>query len=345
VDAPDDKVSTGVRPNLIIERGGKQKRKVWIVSHMDIVPEGELKDWDSDPFDPVVREGKVFGRGVEDNGQSLIGSLYALWAVKEENEETDLGCGLALVADEEVGSKLGIQYLLTKDIFNPGDLVLVPDFSSTEGTDIEVAEKNILWMRITTIGKQSHGSLPHKGINALRAGSELLLRIDKELHDKFSGRNDIFNPPTSTFEPTKKNSNVPNVNTIPGKDIFYFDCRLLPDFTPEEMLATVRGLADQIEKERKVKVSIDIIQDERSPPTKEDSEIVTRLKKAIKNVRGVEPKAIGIGGGTCAAFFRQKGLDAAVWFTGDQTAHAANEYCKIDDLVNDAKVFASLFLS
>lgn len=345
VDAPDDRVSTGVRPNLIVEREGKQKRKVWIVSHTDIVPEGELKDWNTDPFDPVVKEGKVFGRGVEDNGQSLIGSLYALWAVMEENEETDLGCGLALVADEEVGSKLGIQYLLQKDIFNPGDLVLVPDFSSTKGTDIEIAEKNILWMRITTEGKQSHASLPHKGINAFRAGSELLLRIDKELHDQFSGQNDIFNPPTSTFEPTKKNSNVPNVNTIPGKDIFYFDCRLLPDFTPEEMLATVRGLADQIEKERKVKVSIDIIQDERSPPTKEDSEIVTRLKKAIKNVRGVEPKAIGIGGGTCAAFFRQKGLDAAVWFTGDQTAHAANEYCKIDDLVNDAKVFASLFLS
>ncbi|UCD92845.1 MAG: hypothetical protein JSV43_02695 [Methanobacteriota archaeon] len=54
---------------------------------------------------------------------------------------------------------------------------------------------------------------------------------------------------------------------------------------------------------------------------------------------------VGIGGGTCAAYFRQKGLDACVWFTGDQTAHAANEYCKIDNLIDDAKVFASVFLS
>lgn len=345
MDAPDDRVSSGVRPNLLVELEGEQDKKVWIVSHTDIVPAGNLKHWDSDPFDPVVKEGKIFGRGVEDNGQSLIGSIYALWAVKEENVKPNIGCGLALVADEEVGSKLGIQYLLEQGIFNEGDLILVPDFSSSKGTDVEIAEKNILWLRITTEGKQSHASLPHKGINAFRAGSELLLMIDKELHDRYTGGNDIFEPPISTFEPTKKNSNVPNVNTVPGKDVFYFDCRLLPEFHPDEIRATVRSLADRVEQKRNVKVRIDIIQEEMSPQTSEDSEIVMKLKEAIKDVRGVEPKMVGIGGGTCAAFFRQRGLDACVWFTGDQTAHAANECCKIDNLVDDAKVFASVFLS
>ncbi|UCD92844.1 MAG: M20 family metallo-hydrolase [Methanobacteriota archaeon] len=281
VDAPDEKVSSGVRPNMLVELEGKQDKMVWIVSHSDIVPAGNLKHWDTDPFDPVVKDGKIFGRGVEDNGQSLIRSLYALWAVKEEGGKPDVGCGLALVADEEVGSRLGIQYLLTKDIFNPGDLILVPDFSSSAGTDVEIAEKNILWMRITTEGRQSHASLPHKGINALRAGAELLLMIDKELHDRYTGKNEIFDPPTSTFEPTKKNSNVPNVNTVPGKDVFYFDCRLLPEFHPEEIRTTVRTLADQIEQKRKVKIKIDIIQEEMSPATSEDSEFVVKLKNAI----------------------------------------------------------------
>ncbi|MFQ6061407.1 MAG: M20 family metallo-hydrolase, partial [Thermoplasmata archaeon] len=54
VNAPDERVSSGVRPNLLVEVDGEQKRKIWIISHMDVVPEGDLKCWDTDPYDPVV---------------------------------------------------------------------------------------------------------------------------------------------------------------------------------------------------------------------------------------------------------------------------------------------------
>ncbi|MCK4444522.1 MAG: M20 family metallo-hydrolase, partial [Thermoplasmata archaeon] len=216
VDAPDDRVSTGVRPNLLVEVDGEEKRRTWIVSHMDIVPEGDLESWDTDPFDPVVKDGKVFGRGTEDNGQAVIASLYALWAIKEENEKTKLSCGLAIVSDEETGSDKGIQFLLGQGIFDPNDLILVPDFSSPKGDEVEIAEKNILWLRIKTIGKQAHGSLPNKAINAHRAGAQLMLKVDKDLHSRYAHKNEMFDVPVSSFEPTKKESNVPNINTIPG---------------------------------------------------------------------------------------------------------------------------------
>ena len=345
VDAPDDRVSTGVRPNLLVEVDGEEKRRIWIVSHSDIVPEGDLKSWDSDPFDPVVKDGKIFGRGTEDNGQALIASLYALWAVKEENEKMKLSCGLAIVADEETGSDKGIQYLLEQGIFDPDDLILVPDFSSPEGEEIEIAEKNILWLRVKTIGRQAHGSLPNKAINAHRAGAELMLRADKELHSKYDHKNEMFDFPVSSFEPTKKETNVPNINTIPGEDILYFDCRMLPDVPPADVKDLVRKLADEIEQEYNVKVEIGVMQEETSPPTREDSEIVVKLANAIRSVKGLEPKMVGIGGGTCAAYFRQKGFDAPVWTSGDKMAHDSNEYAVIDNLVNDSKVFASVLLS
>jgi succinyl-diaminopimelate desuccinylase len=66
------------------------------------------------------------------------------------------------------------------------------------------------------------------------------------------------------------------------------------------------------------------------------------LTEAIKKLRGVEPKIGGIGGGTCAAFFRKIDVPAVVWCTIDETAHQPNEYAKIENLVNDAKVFVSL---
>jgi succinyl-diaminopimelate desuccinylase len=69
------------------------------------------------------------------------------------------------------------------------------------------------------------------------------------------------------------------------------------------------------------------------------------LTEAIKKLRGVEPKVGGIGGGTCAAFFRKIDVPAVVWSTIDETAHQPNEYTKIENIVNDTKVYAFLATS
>jgi succinyl-diaminopimelate desuccinylase len=66
------------------------------------------------------------------------------------------------------------------------------------------------------------------------------------------------------------------------------------------------------------------------------------LREAIKETRGRDVKVGGIGGGTCAAYFRKAGIPAVVWSTIDEMAHQPNEYAKIDNMVNDAKVFAYL---
>jgi len=66
------------------------------------------------------------------------------------------------------------------------------------------------------------------------------------------------------------------------------------------------------------------------------------LNEAIRKVRGITPKVGGIGGGTCAAFFRKINIPAVVWCTIDETAHQPNEYAKIENLINDTKIFAFL---
>ena len=73
-----------------------------------------------------------------------------------------------------------------------------------------------------------------------------------------------------------------------------------------------------------------------------NAEIVMLLKKALKQARGFDAHVGGIGGGSCAAFFRKAGIPAALWSTVDEVAHQPNEYCKIDNVIADAKVFALL---
>lgn len=74
-----------------------------------------------------------------------------------------------------------------------------------------------------------------------------------------------------------------------------------------------------------------------------DSPAYKALSDAVESVTGRAPRAVGVGGATCANFFRQKGYDAYVWQTGGGTLHAPNEYVEIDNLLTDTKVFATLF--
>ena len=101
---------------------------------------------------------------------------------------------------------------------------MVPDSGNPEGSLIEIAEKSILWLGFKTTGKQCHGSKPQLGINAFSAASYLVTKLTK-LHKIFDAVDPLFDPPVSTFEPTKKEANVGNINTIPGEDVFYMDCR------------------------------------------------------------------------------------------------------------------------
>ncbi len=155
----------------------------------------------------------------------------------------------------------------------------------------------------------------------------------------------MFNPPISTFQPTKKEANVGNVNTIPGQDVFYLDCRILPTIALDKVMETCRDLAAAVEKKHGVSVKIEVVQQATAAPaTSADAPVVNMLKRGIKSVYNVDATAQGIGGGTVAAVFRAAGLNAAVWSTLEDMCHQPNEYCVISNMVNDTKVLAHLCL-
>ena len=191
------------------------------------------------------------------------------------------------------------------------------------------------------VGKQTHASLPNKGLNANRVGVQLAVALDQMLHSKYNFEDKFFDEPKSTFEPTKKEKNVDAVNIVPGEDIFYFDCRILPNYNVEDVLADVQKAADELGSKTGAKIEIEIIQKQAAPDVVErNSEVVLLLKKALEMNRGIDVTVWGIGGGTCAAFFRKKGLPAAAWSTIDEVAHQPDEYAKIQNIIDDAKIFA-----
>lgn len=348
INAPDSRVPEGYRPNLIARiKGQSNERTVWVMAHTDVVPPGDMSKWNSDPWELKVDGDVLYARGVEDNHQGLVAGVMAARAFVETGTVPPYDLAILFVADEECGSDYGIQYVLKNgNPFKPEDIIIIPDGGSPDGSEIEVAEKSIAWAKFTLEGKQCHASMPDHGINAMRAGANLIVKMDKMLHEEFADRDPVFNPPESTFEPTKKNSNVGAVNIIPGDDVFYFDCRILPKYNLEKIISRMTDVAGEIEREFNVKCTLSFDQkEEAAPPTSEDAPVVGLLKSAVKEVYGIEGKPVGIGGGTVAAYLRREGLPCVVWSKMEETMHAPNENANVNNILGDAKVIAHLALS
>lgn len=344
VDAPDARVPDGVRPNIVARIPGASSRTLWIMGHMDVVPTGELSQWETDPWQAVVDGDKVFGRGVQDNQQAIVGALILAGELLASGCRPDLSLGLLFVSDEENGNAYGMDYVMDArpDLFRADDFVLVPDFGVPDGSCIEIAEKGQLWLKVTAIGRQCHASRPQQGINSLVAAADMILHV-KDVAGRFNMEDALFEPPMSTFVPSRHEENVPNVNTMPGRDVFYIDCRLLPGVDPDEVQAAFLQTFSEIAARHGANVTVERVQGApAAPATSPDSEVVLRLASGIEAVYGCKPRCFGVGGGTVAATFRRMNLPAAAWASLAPTAHIANEYSLISKTLGDAQVMASM---
>ncbi|MFO8032871.1 MAG: M20 family metallo-hydrolase [Desulfohalobiaceae bacterium] len=339
--APDSRVNEGQRPNLAAVLPGRdQSRTFWIVSHLDVVPAGDPLLWDSDPFQLRQEGDLIYGRGVEDNQHGMVASLLCLQAFLEQDLQPDRNLGLLLVSDEETGNKYGLDFVLREHshIFQPGDEFLVPDFGIDDSSMLEVAEKGLLWLKFIIQGKQCHASTPEKGNNSLRAAAKLILNLES-LQKRFPWQDQMFCPACSTFEPTKKEANVPNVNTIPGRDVFYLDCRVLPDYNLNDVHQACQGLAAEVAAQSGTRIDLEIVhQEDPAPKTAPEHPLVNKIAQAVQEVYAISPSPQGIGGGTVAAYLRRAKLPAVVWATLLGTAHQPNEHASITNIIKDAKV-------
>lgn len=345
VDAPDPRAAGGARPNVAATYPGGPGRRVWVLSHLDVVPPGDAALWSSDPWRLRVDGDKLYGRGVNDNHAGLVSSLIGLKALIDLGIKPAGDVGLILVSDEETSSKHGLAHVLEArpDLFGPDDLIIVPDSGLEDGSGIEVVEKSMLWLRVEVIGRQVHASMPHKGVNALHAAARMICAVG-EIAGRYPQTDPRFDPPGSTMQATRKDAGVQNINTVPGRDVFYLDCRMLPGISLGEVIAEIRRVFEAIAAEDGATVDVEIVQKLQAPPaTPDEAPVVLALRRAVKRVLGLEARPYGIGGGTVAAFFRQKGLPAAVWQTAVDTAHMPDEWISLDGLIKDAAVFALVY--
>jgi succinyl-diaminopimelate desuccinylase len=344
VRIPDEKSQTGNRPSVILRVPGRTSERLWLLCHLDVVSEGDRALWDTDPFEPVTKDGKIYARGANDNGQAGIAMLFALKALKNLNITPLYETCLAFVADEEMGSRYSIDPMVRERIvdFNKDDMIIVPDGGNSLGDFIEIAEKGLLQMEFKVSGKQVHASTPDLGLNACRAANIFSVELDEALHKAFPDSDKLFSPEQSTFEPTRRYTNVMSVNIVPGSEKLTFDCRVLPQIKLDDVIKITEKVMKDVMSRIGAKIELNVInRHDPAPSTSRDSRIAKLLEKAISEVLNIKPRFGGVGGGTFSVFFRHEGISSVVWEQNtDGQAHQPNEFALVEHMLNNAKVFA-----
>ncbi len=154
--------------------GQSEETVIWN-GHLDTVPYGDPKNWDSDPSVPTEKEGKIYARGASDMKSGLAAMAYALTHLPNPPKKSIQFIG---TCDEEKGG-IGARRVVEENQLCQSDFMIIG-----EPTDLRpgIAQKGCLWLRIRIMGATSHGAYPEKGVNAIH----YLFRLADKLKDYVS---------------------------------------------------------------------------------------------------------------------------------------------------------------
>ena len=340
----------GPRPNVYgtLQGDGKGPH-ILLNGHVDVVP-AQTEGWTSDPFKPVVKNGRIYGRGAADMKGSDAAMINSLKALVETGTHFKGSITPTFTTDEEVGGYTGVNYLIDKKVISQNmDYCLSPD-SSIDAVD--VASLGDMELLVKVRGKAAHSGRGWTGVNAIEYAASLVERL-KLLGAVVSKRRSKI--PT---EPDFGNSRMrPGVyvtmvkggtkgNIIPDTCEVLVDRRYIPEEKQDQVQREVESVVREFSRETGVKAEVKRILGYDPMLTPPDHKLVKVVRKAARKVLGHNVPARGSQGSTDVAAVSQLGIPVAILGTvrNDSRIHGVDERVRINDIVSVTKIFAHSYL-
>ncbi len=311
------------------------KEKIVFISHYDVVPAGA--GWETEPFEGVEKDGKIFARGASDAKGGIAAFLSAL----KEIERKECGIAFFCFADEEIGGKNGIRALLREreELFQKGSVFYILD-CSTNG--VEIGASGNLSGKITLHGKAGHSAYPFRCTNALEKGILLcskLIEFGKEEANHVSKIAKVCDNPVNKymwnrFSITIFRSGIKS-NIIPGYAEICFNWRFIPEEDPMERKKDLENILGQVCKGLGVEFSVEFFEYFPGYCISEENSWVKRLKSCVENVMGKEVECLTTLGATDGNVIYTKTKKPTIGFgpiDEDANIHAANEFIRVSTL-------------
>ncbi|OHY81752.1 succinyl-diaminopimelate desuccinylase [Marinobacter sp. AC-23] len=318
-------------------RKGSDGPVLAFAGHTDVVPTGPEKNWANPPFDPVIRDGYLHGRGAADMKGSLAAFITACERFVSAHPDHRGSIALLITSDEEGPAQNGtvkvIEALEARS--EKMDWCLIGEPSSTEevGDVIKNGRRGSLHGYLTVQGIQGHVAYPHLAENAIHTVAPALHALANEFWDN---GNDHF-PPT-TFQITKVEAGTGS-NIIPGECLVHFNFRYCTENTAESLEERVVAILDR----HNLKYDLQWHLSGR-PFLTDTGALVSASQSAIRNVTGRETELSTSGGTSDGRFIAPTGAQVVELGPINATIHKVNECVKAEDLNTLSSIYEQILV-
>jgi succinyl-diaminopimelate desuccinylase len=340
------------RVNVIARMEGRHARPtLHFNGHLDVVPPGE--GWTIDPFAAIVRDGKIYGRGVTDQKAGIAASIFAIEAIRRAGVRLDGAVEQSATVDEESGGFAGVAYLARQGYVSRDSVDYVIITEPLDYDRICLGHRGVYWFEVVMRGRIAHGSMPFLGASAIDGMARLVERVERELKPKLGLRQTRM-----PVEPEAARSATINVNSIfggqpvdsPQTPCVADLCRAIFDrrFLLEEKFEEVRGeMIELIEALRAedgdLSYELKDLMVVHPVMTAPEAELVQTLSQAIIALIGRRPPLIASPGTYDQKHFaRLAEIEQCVAYGPGilNLAHQPDEYCEIEHLILSCKAMA-----
>lgn len=322
------------RGSLVIEIKGEDEGKIGFIGHLDTVPVPDESNWIYPPFDGVMEEGYMYGRGSSDMKGGVTAMILTALNFIENNITPSHTIKFIFTADEESGG-IGVQALRDKGLLEDITKVFITEPSDEQ---IGICEKGALWLNIYVKGKSAHGSKPELGINAI----EKLYEYTNKLRDTLNLDESHYLLGKPSFAITLIRGGV-KTNIIPEEAKASVDIRTIPGFDHDEILKKAFAIGKNMEEEN-AGMSIDIQVENNRPPLtidEEDSFIKDIVKIYEKLSYPVEFKGINFYT-DASQLIPFHNIPFVILGPGEENmCHQRNERIKIESIIRMTKFYIS----
>ena len=311
--------------NLLI-RHGAGKPLLVLAGHTDVVPPGPLEKWDSDPFEPTLREGNLFGRGAADMKTSIAAFVIAAQRFVRDHPRHPGTVALLITSDEE-GPSVDGTVRVVEELKRRGETIdycIVGEPSSAQkfGDTIKNGRRGSLTGRLVVHGVQGHVAYPQRAKNPVHLAAPALAELAATAWDP---GNEYF-PPT-TWQISNIHAGTGAQNIIPGALRVDFNFRFSTESTPEAL----KGRVGAILERHGLEYAIDWVQGGK-PFLTPRGRLVDTLAAVVRKVSGVTPEINCTGGTSDGRFIVDICPEVAEFGPVNRSIHKVNEAVAVDEI-------------
>jgi len=317
-------------------RRGTEGPVLCFAGHTDVVPAGAWDKWDSDPFQPEIRDGLLYGRGAADMKGSLAAMVTACEAFVKAHPDHKGSIAFLITSDEEGpavhGTKQVIETLEARGEKIDYCLVGEPSCDKVLGDTVKNGRRGSLHGYLTVHGKQGHIAYHHLAKNPLHAFAPALAKLCQEQWDE---GNEFF-PPTG-FQIYQLDHGSGAENIVPGKLEMRFNYRFSTELNEALIEKRVKEILDEGDFDYELTWRLS-----GEPFLTATGDLLDATVIAIKEVTGRTPELSTSGGTSDGRFIAPTGAQVLELGPLNATIHQVNECVGVEDLDKLSEIYAGI---